>query len=167
MASTFVGVIPVTTLIAYLTLKIHHWYHGRRPRDDHTTLANKKPEEKSHVQLFVQQKPELETDRTRYEVHGQDLRHEADNGYEIKELPTHAGKLELPTHRWFHDSSYELEGESAAKELETTDGVKRAMSCVKCPRNLAYPEFQDAKCTTCKGDLIEEIPDFPPMGDKS
>ncbi len=114
-AFTFVGVVPVVALIAFLTLKLHHIvYHSKQRNNTHPRLAKQGSESPSGAGLFAQWKAELEAGKTRCEMHGDDVRHEKSAADDIKELPDRLGELGSP----FCQNFQEMEGEGQTGELE-------------------------------------------------
>ena len=118
MAFTFVGVVPVVGMIAFLVLKLHRRvYRKRYEKSANLRTTESRILRSLDTAAYSQWKSELETGRSRIEMHGDGVRHEKSGDDEIKELSNQTAELGTPSHRWVH----EMEGEgSPSEELEAS-----------------------------------------------
>ena len=92
-------------------MKVHSRVYGRGNR---VAQSESQLRESPSVALYLQRKAELETGRTRYEIHGDDLRYEKPGEDQIGELSDRIAELGSPSNRWRH----ELESGWSVGELE-------------------------------------------------
>ena len=116
MAFTFVGVVPVVGMIAFIVLKLQRRIHRKqREMNAYPRMTESRTIRSLDPAAYTQWKSELETGRSRIEMHGDGVRHEKSKDDEIKELSNQTAELGTPSYRLVH----EMEGEgNPSKELE-------------------------------------------------
>lgn len=116
----FFGVVPFLSLIAFMIVKIHCCLYRRGRSGTHTEQSHaqqsRQRREQPDEDVYLKLKAELEVGPTRYEMHGDDLRHEKSDEDEVKELPGIIGTSGMPSHHW----RYEVEGDSHLEELDAS-----------------------------------------------
>ena len=109
VAATFVGVVPVVALIAFLVVKLHSWLYCRRSSSIPSGTIAVKQENGDSDYLSI--KPELGVGRTRAEMPGKEIVFEMSGAHEIREL---SGSLEQGSPL----CQLEVKGDCHLKELE-------------------------------------------------
>lgn len=129
---TFFGVVPIAACIAYIVVKIYKLRERKKYEKSAATYQKPGKDPPKLLEIAFQGKPELSTETTRYEVHGEDLRYEMDGnetGHEMDAKATNNAirsneevlELQAELNDFKEVSSrkrQELKGAEFSKELE-------------------------------------------------
>lgn len=114
---TFVGVVPVTALLASVVVKMFRWQQRKQKRGsaigrNSVKRVNSQP---SLQQPDLHAKAELDVEQARQEIEARERRYEMDGADAVLELPVaHDGLLSLGL-------THELKGDEHSTELEVPE----------------------------------------------
>ena len=114
---TFVGVVPVAALLAFIVVKMFRWQQRKQKRGpaigrNGVKRINSQP---SLQQPYLQLKAELDAEQARQEIEARERRYEMDGIDAVLELPVaHDGPLSLGL-------THELKGDEISTELEVSE----------------------------------------------
>ncbi|KAK3167688.1 hypothetical protein OEA41_010815 [Lepraria neglecta] len=114
---TFVGVVPVAALLAFVAVKMFRWQQRKQKRGlaiggNGVKRINSQP---SLQQPYLQPKAELDAEQARQEIEARERRYETDGADAVSELPVaHDGLLSLGL-------THELKGDEHSTELEVPE----------------------------------------------
>ena len=117
LSITFVSVVPVVALLAFVVVKIFRWQQRKQKRGpaigrNGVKRINSQP---SLQQPYLQPKAELDAEQARQEIEARQHRYEMDGADAILELPVaHDGPLSLGL-------THELKGDEHSTELEAPE----------------------------------------------